>query len=124
MGVFYSNQVAAARGVYLNAPVEAEEALADSGLQHQIRAAVCQQNLWYGAFAAIIGLPAWGVGVTLDQAAFLGGTAAMEVFVIEVAFFASRCPHRSYCITAVAGNKKRPLTSLYQANVLLIHNTV
>jgi hypothetical protein len=54
---------------------------------------------------AIVGLPGWGVGVALDQAAFLNGTAAMKVLVIEVAFFAGGCPHGAYCITEMVGNK-------------------
>jgi hypothetical protein len=106
MGILNWYQMAAARGLNFNTPVKAEESFMHFCLQYQVGTIVGQQNIGDRAFAAIAGLPAWGIRIALDQATFLNGTAAMKVLVIKVAFFAGGCSHGAYCITQKIWNKK------------------
>ena len=79
---------------YVDMFAETQEPRCDACFKHQVRAGIGHRDPGNQTGSAEFGLPPAAVGCSLDQAAFLLISAAIEIFIIEGAFTASGGLHR------------------------------
>lgn len=83
----------AAKGVDRDMAVDAQKPRFDSGLQDEIGVTVGSENVGNGACGAVFRLPIGRARVGFDEPAFLFGTTAKEILIVEAAFLAGRSNH-------------------------------
>ena len=93
VGVFYLDLVFAAYRVYLDAANETQPMPHHLHLQHHVGAGVCAQDTGHGTPGAQSRCPRFRAWITFDEAAFLGGAASEEIFVVIGAFGAGWGAH-------------------------------
>ena len=80
---------------------ETEQSWTDAELEFKVRAGISVQDIRNRAGGACTRLPRQRVRVRFYQAAFLKVAPAIEISVIEFAFFSGWRPHRSWFPTSL-----------------------
>jgi hypothetical protein len=105
------DQVFRADRSHLHAPGEAQETPLDTALQHQIGAGIGPQDAGDRAALAETGTPGLGLGVLINEAAFLPLAPAVVIFIVVAALLAGRCDHRSGRCSLILGQTDSDMRS-------------